>query len=65
MFSKIDPILASVAKQHGLHWVHRYRDEEVRSTEVTFGASKFAQLWIEAGSEPGEFIVRAWDRKRT
>jgi hypothetical protein len=61
MFSEIDTILEVAALQQGLHWVHEYRGEEVRSTEVSLSSDRFAQLWIER-TETG-FAVCAWDRK--
>jgi len=63
MFGEIDPILQASAEKLSLCWLHEYRGEEVRSAEVSLGAGRFAQLWVEYSQPPGTFVVCAWDRK--
>ena len=63
MFAAIDEILEVTARDLGLCWVREYKGEEVRSAEVSLGAGRFAQLWVERSNQAPYFVVCAWDYK--
>ncbi len=62
-FNAVDPTLSAWAAKHSLLILRRYRDEEVRSIDVTRnGAEQSYQLWIDppAGSS---ITVHVWNRR--
>lgn len=64
-FSQIDPILEAWAKRHDLHIYRFFKDEEVRSIDVTRADGRRFQLWLDCPSDDGETTIHGWDyRKR-
>jgi hypothetical protein len=61
-FDSVDPIIEPWGRLHSAPWQRLYRDEEVRSAELTLANGLQAQLWIEPQAD-GSIAVRAWDRR--
>lgn len=62
-YNLIDPELHAWAAKHGLQIFTKYRDEEVRSTDVVRRAGKKCQIWIDQTDEAGTFVVNIWNYK--
>jgi hypothetical protein len=61
MFENINASIEQWASGNKLAWNRRYRDEEVRSIELTLSDGRNAQIWLEQAPDSA-WVVRAWDR---
>ena len=61
-YDLIDPELYAWAANHGLQIFTKYKDEEVRSTDVVGNAGKKCQIWVEPSGK-GTFVVNIWNYK--
>lgn len=61
-FEMADPIIDRWGLENAVPWCRAYRDEAVRSADITLRGGAVAQLWLEplAG---GNFAACAWDRQ--
>jgi len=57
----IDPILQRWARRHGLSISTEYKDEEVRSVELTDQTGRRYQIWVDPPDERGTIAFHAWD----
>ena len=62
-YDAVDATLENWGRTNGVVWQRKYRDEEVRSTEVWLGDGVCGQLWLEPVPGSTGFAICAWDRK--
>ena len=60
-YAAIDSILQRWSRRHGLAISAEYRDEEVRSLELTDQRHRRYQIWIDPPDRRGVVVVHAWD----
>ena len=63
MFESVDDLIADWAISHRLAWQRSYRNEEVRSIDLTLKDGRVAQSWLDAATDQ-MWTVHAWDRRR-
>ena len=64
--AKYDPIDSEFfawAARHGLQIFTKYRDEEVRTTDVLGSDGKKCQIWVDPPNLTGTFVVNIWNYK--
>ena len=64
--AKYDPIDSEFydwAERHGLLIFTKYRDEEVRTTNVVGSGGKKCQIWVDPPDSTGTFVVNIWNYK--
>lgn len=63
-YDLIDPELYDWAARHGLQIFTKYKDEEVRSTDVVGSDGKKCQIWVDPLNVAGTFVVNIWNYKK-
>ncbi len=63
-YAAIDSILQGWSRKHGLSISTEYKDEEVRSVELTDQKGRRYQIWIDLPDERGSVAVHAWDYRK-
>lgn len=63
-FKSIDPSLEAWARVHALHISTKYKDSEVRSTDVVGSSGRKYQIWVEPSGTENSFLVKVWDYKK-
>lgn len=62
-YELVDPIILKWAQKHTLHIYTQYKDEEVRSVDVTSTRGERFQIWIDPPVDT-QVNVHAWDYKK-
>ncbi len=63
-YAAIDSILQRWSRRHGLSIATDYKDDDVRSVELTDQKGRRYQIWIDPPDEEGSVVVHAWDYRK-